>query len=229
MRPSVSRHIDYDWIKFKVETNSSAIYVEDFGLSFIEVLFSFKMNYDTFEKSEFSVARLATNALGVALTNIENAPIRLKGLEILGVLDSPKRFIEKLGKHYKQELVKSVFYLLGSVEILGNPIGLFNNITAGMIEFIEEPKKGFVRGPLEGGMGIVKGTHSLFRYTIAGTMGTVNKITGSVAAGISTLSLVIYIYIYFFSLLCRFHAYNDNRIKSLSRKEMLSERRKPMM
>jgi len=188
-RSSTGAIVLYDWQIFNIDTNSKSIYVEDFGLSYIEVLFSFKMNYDPFEKSDFSVTKLVSNALGVAITNIENAPIRLKGLEITGVLDSPKRFIEKLGKHYKQELIKSVFTLLGSVEILGNPIGLFNHITTGMIDFIEKPREGFIRGPLEGGMGIVKGTHSLFRNTILGTFGTVNKITGSVAAGISTLSL----------------------------------------
>jgi vacuolar protein sorting-associated protein 13A/C len=35
------------------------------------------------------------------------------------------------------------------------------------------PKEGFIKGPLEGGIGIVKGAHSLVKNTVSGTFGTV--------------------------------------------------------
>ena len=53
---------------------------------------------------------------------------------------------------------------------------------------------GFVEGPLEVGVGIVKGAGSLLKNTFAGTLNSVQKIAGSVATGISSLSLVGVIY-----------------------------------
>ncbi len=47
-----------------------------------------------------------------------------------------------------------------------------------------------MKGPLEGGVGIAKGGASLIKNTVAGTFNSVQKITGSVATGISSLSLV---------------------------------------
>jgi vacuolar protein sorting-associated protein 13A/C len=47
------------------------------------------------------------------------------------------------------------------------------------------PYDGFVQGPLEGGIGIVKGVGSLTKGVVSGTFNTVSKITGSVASGIS--------------------------------------------
>ena len=80
--------------------------------------------------------------------------------------------------------------MLGSIDILGNPVGLFSNIGTGVVDLFEKPKEGFIKGPLEGGLGIVLGTGSLIKNTLSGAFNSVDKFTGSVATGISTLSLV---------------------------------------
>jgi vacuolar protein sorting-associated protein 13A/C len=56
-----------------------------------------------------------------------------------------------------QQLLK----LLGSLSVLGNPIGLFNNISTGVTDLIQLPVDGFMKGPLEGGLGVVQGAGSL--------------------------------------------------------------------
>lgn len=50
------------------------------------------------------------------------------------------------------------------------------------------PYDGFVKGPLEGGIGLAKGVGSLTKGIVSGTFNTVSKVTGSVASGISQLS-----------------------------------------
>jgi vacuolar protein sorting-associated protein 13A/C len=89
--------------------------------------------------------------------------------------------------------------VLGSIDILGNPVGLFSNIGTGVSDLFEKPIEGFARGPLEGGLGVIKGTGSLITNTFTGVFNSVNKITGSVGSGIAALSLVIF-FIYFFIL-----------------------------
>lgn len=75
--------------------------------------------------------------------------------------------------------------LIGSIEILGNPLGLVKNIGDGFYDLIDMPYEGFVKGPLEGGIGIAKGVGSLTKGVVSGTFNTVSKITGSIASGIS--------------------------------------------
>jgi len=46
-----------------------------------------------------------------------------------------------------------------------------------------------VKGPLEGGLGILQGAGSLIKNTISGSLNTLNKITGSLGSGFAGLSL----------------------------------------
>ena len=54
---------------------------------------------------------------------------------------------------------------------------------------IKKLLKGFVKGPLEAGFGVVKGVGSLTKGVVSGTFNSVQKITGSLASGISALSM----------------------------------------
>lgn len=75
--------------------------------------------------------------------------------------------------NYKSSLVNQSLSILGSVNIIGNPIGLFKNIGTGVTDLIEMPRDGFVKGPIEGGVGVVLGAGSLLKKTVSGTFGSV--------------------------------------------------------
>ena len=49
-----------------------------------------------------------------------------------------------------------------------------------------------MKGPLEGGKGMAQGTGSLIKNTLVGTFNTVSTMTGSMASGLSYLTLVIF-------------------------------------
>ena len=85
--------------------------------------------------------------------------------------------------------MRQIFLLLGSIDLIGNPVGLFSNIGQGMQDLIKKPTEGFVKGPLEGGLGIVAGVGSLFSKTVGGAFNTLGKITGSLGSGIAGLSM----------------------------------------
>jgi len=74
------KNLVYEWENFTVDTNQTNFYLEEFGLSYIEILVSFKKTVNSSESREFSVTTLLSSAIGVALTNVDMAPIRLKGL-----------------------------------------------------------------------------------------------------------------------------------------------------
>lgn len=61
---------------------------------------------------------------------------------------------QKLINHYKNSVIKQFYKIFGSLNIIGNPIGLFRNISTGIKDLKDKPSEGFVQGPLEFGKGI---------------------------------------------------------------------------
>ncbi len=113
------------------------------------------------------------NALGIALSNIDDAPISLKGIRLGNCFDTTEGIINKLSTHYKDALIRSLLKIIGSIDILGNPVGFMKHIAIGVFDLIDKPMEGFVKGPLEGSVGIVKGAGSLIKNTFAGTFNSV--------------------------------------------------------
>ena len=130
------------------------------------------------------------NALGTAITNIDDAPITLVGFRLENIFDTTNGIAQQLSEHYRHGLIKQLLKLIGSIEIIGNPVGLFTRISTGVVDLIEKPMEGMVRGPLELGIGVAHGAGSLIKHTFAGTFYSINKLTGSIATGVSLLSMV---------------------------------------
>jgi vacuolar protein sorting-associated protein 13A/C len=94
-----------------------------------------------------------------------------------------------LATHYKDNLTQQLLKILGSIEIIGNPVGLVKNIGIGVYDLFDKPIEGFIKGPIEGGIGIGKGAGSLVKNVVSGTSNSVGKISGAIASGCSTISM----------------------------------------
>lgn len=127
--------------------------------------------------------------LGVVLADIDKT-VKLKGIQLTNCFESIDGTIARLTAHYKDQAITEGLKLFGSLNIIGNPIGLFKNLSTGVVDLIAMPANGFIQGPLEGGRGIVLGATSLVKNTLIGTFNSVNKITGSLSSGISSLCMV---------------------------------------
>lgn len=131
-----------------------------------------------------------------AVANLEDVRLKLTGLQLFNCTDTQEGIFSKLETHYKQNVVKElfntlkIFNMLGHADFVGNPIGLFQNISTGVTDLFEKPVEGFVKGPLEGGKGIFEGAGSLAKNTFTGTFNTVKVLTGSISSGIASLSQV---------------------------------------
>ena len=72
------------------------------------------------------------------------------------------------------------FYkLIGSSDLLGNPVGFVDKLGSGVFEFINEPRKGLIKGPKEFVDCIGKGVTSLVSGVVSASFDSVSKITGS--------------------------------------------------
>ena len=133
---------------------------------------------------------LVTTALGTVIANLDHAEITLPGIQLKNVFDSTQSITSKIVSKYADDAAKIALTLVGSLDIVGNPVGLFNNISSGVQDLLEKPMQGFLQGPLEGGKGLVQGAGSLLKNTVSGTMNSIGKVTGSLASGLSSLSMV---------------------------------------
>jgi vacuolar protein sorting-associated protein 13A/C len=101
--------------------------------------------------------------------------------------------MKMLLEHYKgnfYSLFTKSLGIIGSIDVLGNPVGLFKNIASGVQDFYEKPIEGMSEGAIEGGIGIAKGTGSLVKNTFEGATNTVSKLTRGVGTGLTMITLV---------------------------------------
>lgn len=131
------------------------------------------------------------NMLTMAIGNINDAPIKLNALFIENVRVPLPILIESISTHYGQSFFYQIHKLLGSADVLGNPVGLFNNLSSGVLDIFYEPYQGLVINdrPQELGIGIAKGGLSFVKKSIFGFSDSFAKFTGSIAKGLSVATM----------------------------------------
>ena len=98
---------------------------------------------------------------------------------ITNTFSSMEKIFGILGKKYVRHSIMQMYRIIGSSDLIGNPIGLVDKLGSGVFEFFNEPRKGMLKGPAEfvGGMG--KGVTALVTNVVSGSFNSVSKITGS--------------------------------------------------
>ena len=178
----------FEWLNTPIAATQSNLFIQKLVIPPIFINLTFQKLSGLAQKND-GVLNVISGALGIIIANVDDAPLKLNGIELKNMFDSKSGIINKLINKYKDESTKTLLRIVGSVDIIGNPMGLFSNISTGVIDLIEMPVNGFVQGPLEGGKGLVAGAGSLMKNTISGTFNSVEKVTGSLASGISALTM----------------------------------------
>ncbi|KAJ1822144.1 Vacuolar protein sorting-associated protein 13 [Coemansia sp. RSA 2598] len=137
------------------------------------------------------IVAYAMNVLTMAIGNINEAPVFLNALIMQNVRVSLPILTDRMYKHYSQEVFNQVYKVVGSANLLGNPVGLFNNISSGVSDFFYEPYQGFVMSdrPQDFGFGLARGTASLFKKTVFGMTDSFSKFTDSMSKGLSAATM----------------------------------------
>ncbi|RUP47466.1 hypothetical protein BC936DRAFT_145703 [Jimgerdemannia flammicorona] len=131
------------------------------------------------------------NILTMALGNINDAPIKLNALAMENVLVSGPEFLGRIQRHYGEQFLYQVHKILGSADFLGNPVGLFNNLSTGVVELFYEPYHGIIMSdrPQDLGIGIARGVGGFVKNTVFGFSDSFAKVTGSIGKGLSAATL----------------------------------------
>jgi vacuolar protein sorting-associated protein 13A/C len=131
------------------------------------------------------------NVMTMSIGNINDAPIKLNALMLENARVSVPALIANIQNHYTQEVLRQVHIILGSADFLGNPVGLFNNISSGVADIFYEPYQGLVMTdrPQELGIGIAKGASSFVKKSVFGFSDSMAKFTGSVSKGLAAATM----------------------------------------
>jgi vacuolar protein sorting-associated protein 13A/C len=131
------------------------------------------------------------NILTMAIGNINDAPVRFNALMLENARVSTAVLTHNVSAHYAQEALYQVHKILGSADFLGNPVGLFNNLSSGVADIFYEPYQGFIMSdkPEQLGIGIAKGATSFMKKSVFGVSDSFSKFSGSIAKGLAAATM----------------------------------------
>jgi vacuolar protein sorting-associated protein 13A/C len=138
----------------------------------------------------------------MTIGNVNDAPLEMNALAIKDMRLSTSELQNRIFYHYRQEVLRQLYRILGSADFIGNPVGLFTNVSSGVADIFYEPFQGVVmHGNRELGIGIAKvcdlpcsktcGSHrtqgaaSFVKKTVFGFSDSFTKFTSSVGKGLS--------------------------------------------
>lgn len=158
-----------------------------FDLSFVRTE---RINAEDTGSSSSNPFMFAVNVLTMSIGNVNDAPIRYNALMLENARLSMNALISNIQSHYVQESLRQVHIVIGSADFLGNPVGLFNNISSGVADIFYEPYQGLVTDrPQDLGVGIAKGASSFVKKSVFGLSDSVSKFTGSISKGLAAASM----------------------------------------
>lgn len=165
---------------------------------------SFDSEANPFRLSLRNPLAVVVNALTMTVGNINDAPLEMNALAIKDMRLTMPELQERIIYHYRQDVIRQLYRILGSADFIGNPVGLFTNVSSGVADMFYEPFNGVVmHGNKELGIGIAKvslqlfrsnqtlirptnqGAASLVKKTVFGLSDSVTKFTSSVGKGLS--------------------------------------------
>lgn len=162
------------------EQSSNMMFIEALMLSAIKVSLTLRIDISTLKMGlipKFVIKILGT--VGNSLMRITDSPLKFSELILQECFTNSGKLVGLLIAHYAKQGVKQFYKIIGSSDLIGNPVGLVDKVGTGFIEFFNEPRKGFLQGPDKFGKGLAKGINSLVSGIVGGSFDTIGKISGT--------------------------------------------------
>jgi hypothetical protein len=107
-------------------------------------------------------------------SSILDATIELHGMTVSNMFKTMQEVVSTLQEHYLNSTLGQVYRIVGSLDLVTNPVGLLSSLGNGVRDFFFEPAHALITNPTEiskiGGE-LVKGAFSLARSTADGVLG----------------------------------------------------------
>lgn len=173
--------------KLKHPQTNKRIYMKMLNIEPIEIIVTFR------NSPGHKMSLMASNFLtdfGLALASIDSAKIKLNSLKFQHVFGSVDDIFKKITKHYTRQFWNQLYKIFGSIELLGNPVSLVNNIGTGMKDMFYEPLHSLATGKEtkhghKFGKALAYGAASLVTHSVKGISSTINQIIRAVIGAIA--------------------------------------------
>ncbi|EPR79417.1 Vacuolar protein sorting-associated protein MRS6, partial [Spraguea lophii 42_110] len=157
-----------------MEYNNIFINIKTFHIFPVKLRFSFI-------KSEKK--GLVSNVLSLILKNISNLNLRFNTIILIDVDVDMKSLQNIIFTEYKSQLLIQMINIIASLDFLGNIGNLIDSFSLGIHDFFYEPYLGFVSNdPQKITTGILKGSKSFIKNTVAGVNNTMLKMFKSIGS-----------------------------------------------
>ncbi|KAJ5075788.1 vacuolar protein sorting-associated protein vps13 [Anaeramoeba ignava] len=170
-------------------SSSQKVYFELLHLNPIQINISFHIS-PFLEEKNIELQNLIKSNFGfISLFDFNDAKIRLSGIILRDLYKSMDEIIVRLLDHYMSSAIGQVYKIIGSIDCIGDPVGLFGDLGKGVYMFFHEPIKGIVKSPKEFVKGLGKGTWGLVKNSISAPLNSSSKFVTSIGNGFERLSL----------------------------------------
>eukprot|EP00605_Chrysophyceae_sp_TOSAG23-4_P000166 GSChrysophyteH1.ASY1.ANO1.190.1 assembled CDS len=125
-------------------------------------------------------------------SSISDAPINLPVYKRNTIFETEFEVSKRLRQHYLYAALTQLYKIVGSLELVGNPVALVSSLGSGVKDFFYEPSNALISSPTEVTKitrGVMKGTLSLLGNTAEGVISTGINVTRSFGRGVSKLSM----------------------------------------
>jgi hypothetical protein len=154
----------------------------------ITLTFRFEKKALNFDFSRGFGALTVVYTLATSIANISDAPLSYKELMIENVFTTQEELTDIILKNIIKQSIFQFYKLIGSSDIIGNPVGFVSKLGSGVYEFFSEPTKGAIKGPRQFVGGVGKGVTSLATGIVSAGFDSTSKITGSVYSILKSIS-----------------------------------------
>ena len=119
----------------------------------------------------------------------DHIPLTLGIFQCKPTLTVSKELVRTVLYHYVTQALVRTGWILGSLELIGNPTSLIHNIGRGLSDFFVLPYQGLIRGPSTFVSGISYGVLSLLKHTSKGALTSINNVSSSISRNMDRLCL----------------------------------------
>ena len=118
-------------------------------------------------------------SVGNTLTRITDGQLKFSEKIFTNIYKNSSGIMWDLINHYSSEGIKQIYKILGSTDLIGNPVNFIEGLGNGFFELVNEPRKGFLLGPKQFGKGLLKGLGGVLSGVVGGSFGVVQRISGT--------------------------------------------------
>ena len=118
-------------------------------------------------------------SVGNSITRITDGQLKFSEKIFTNIYKNSTDIMWELINHYSKEGIKQIYRILGSTDLIGNPVNFIEGLGNGFFELVNEPRKGFLLGPKQFGKGLLKGLGGMLSGVVGGTFGVVQRVSGT--------------------------------------------------